>query len=88
MATFTVSVVYEMRQFCFLRYVCFQFRKDLAQRNLRLYGPQCERSSLQVFANNKGADHPAHTRSLISPFVIRYNYWKVFYLDLLRAKSL
>ena len=30
------------------------------------------------FANNKGADQPAHPRSLISAYVV---YWKVSYLN-------
>ena len=32
------------------------------------------------FANNKGADRPAHLHSLISAFVIRF--WKMSYLIL------
>ena len=36
------------------------------------------------FANNKVADQPAHTRSLISAFVIRF--LEVSYLGSLRAK--
>ena len=36
-----------------------------------LYGPQREKTCLRGFANNKGADKPAHPRSLISAFVIR-----------------
>ena len=36
-----------------------------------IYGPRREKTCLQWFANNKGADQPAHTRSLISAFVIR-----------------
>ena len=35
------------------------------------YGPRREKTCLRGFANNTGADHPAHTRSLISAFVIR-----------------
>ena len=34
-------------------------------------GPQREKTCLRWFANNKGADQPAHPRSLISTFVIR-----------------
>ena len=34
------------------------------------YGPRCKKTCLREFANNKGADQPAHTRSLISAFVI------------------
>ena len=35
-----------------------------------LFGLQCEKTCLQGFANNTGADQPAHPRSLISTFVI------------------
>ena len=33
-------------------------------------GPRREKTCLRWFANNKGADQPAHPRSLISAFVI------------------
>ena len=36
------------------------------------YGPRREKSCLPGFANNKGPDQPAHLRSLISAFVIRF----------------
>ena len=35
-----------------------------------LFGPQREKTCLRGFANNTGADQPAHPRSLISAFVI------------------
>ena len=35
------------------------------------YGPRREKTCLRRFANNTGADQPAHPRSLISAFVIR-----------------
>ena len=35
-----------------------------------LIGPRREKTCLRRFANNKGADQPAHPRSLISAFVI------------------
>ena len=35
-------------------------------------GPQREKTCLRGFANNTGADQPAHPRSLISAFVIRF----------------
>ena len=35
------------------------------------YGPRRKKTCLRRFANNKGADQPAHPRSLISDFVIR-----------------
>ena len=34
-------------------------------------GPRREKPCLRWFANNIGADQPAHTRSLISAFAIR-----------------
>ena len=34
-------------------------------------GPWREKTCLQGFVNNKGADQPAHMRSLISAFVVR-----------------
>ena len=37
-----------------------------------LYGPRREKTSLRGFANNTRADQPAHPRSLISAFVIRF----------------
>ena len=35
-------------------------------------GPRREKTCLLWFANNKGADQPAHPRSLINAFVIRF----------------
>ena len=40
-------------------------------RALIEFGPRREKTCLQWFANNTGADQPAHPRSLISTFVIR-----------------
>ena len=37
-----------------------------------IIGPQHEKTCLWGFANNTGADQPAHPRSLISAFVIRF----------------
>ena len=37
---------------------------------LGLYGPRRKKPCLRWVANNKGADQPAHPRSLISAFVI------------------
>ena len=37
-----------------------------------LFGPRHEKTCLRRVANNKGADQPAHPRSLISAFVIRF----------------
>ena len=36
-----------------------------------IYGPRREKTCLWWFVNNKGADQPAHSRSLINAFVIR-----------------
>ena len=49
------------------------------------HGPRREKTCLRVFANNTGADQPAHPRGLISTFVVRFTLG-VSYLDLLRAK--
>ena len=38
--------------------------------NAVLYGPHVGKTCLRGFANNKGADQPAHLRSLISTFVV------------------
>ena len=35
------------------------------------FGPRREKPCLRRFANNKGADRPAHPHSLVSAFVIR-----------------
>ena len=48
------------------------------------HGPHREKPRLRGFANNKGADKPAHPRSLISTFVIRL--FEVSYPGSLRAK--
>ena len=37
-----------------------------------LFGPRREKTYLRWFANNKGADQPAHPRRLTSAFVIRF----------------
>ena len=36
------------------------------------FGPRREKTCLRGFANNTGADQPAHPRSLISAFVIHF----------------
>ena len=41
-------------------------------QSLVTYGPLREKTCLQGVANNTGADQPAHPRSLISAFVIRF----------------
>ena len=46
--------------------------KHCASRILRrTYGPGHAKTCLMPYANNKGADQPAHPRSLISTFVVR-----------------
>ena len=40
-------------------------------KQILITGPRREKTCLRGFANNKGADQPAHPRSLISAFVIR-----------------
>ena len=37
-----------------------------------IHRPRFEKTCLRWFANNIGADQPAHPRSLISAFVIRF----------------
>ena len=37
-----------------------------------IIGPRSEKTCLRWFANNKGADQPAHLRSLISAIVVRF----------------
>ena len=44
---------------------------QLSQPKL-INGPQSEKTCLRGFANNTGVDQPAHPRSLISAFVIRF----------------
>ena len=42
-------------------------------RILSKNGPRREKTCLRGLANNKGADQPAHPRSMISPFVIFFS---------------
>ena len=37
---------------------------------MAIYGPQCQKTCLPGYANNKGSDQPAHPDSLIRAFVI------------------
>ena len=49
-----------------------KFRVGLVDGSIHIiYGPRCEKACLREFANNTSVDQPAHTRSLISAFVIR-----------------
>ena len=45
-----------------------------------IYGPRREKTFLRGFANNTGADQPAHSRSLISAFVIHFLESILYYL--------
>ena len=50
---------------------CSSFQtKKLYLEDFIIFGPQREKTCLRWFANNKGADKPAHPRSLISAFAI------------------
>ena len=47
--------------------------KDSADvQTILSYGPRREKTCLRGFANNTGADQPAHPRRLINAFVIRF----------------
>ena len=48
--------------------------------NIELCGARREKTCLRMFANNKGAGQPAHPRSLISAFVIRFLESTIIYL--------
>ena len=47
-----------------------QLYKSINIRFYCSYGPHREKTCLRWFANNKGADQPAHLRRLISAFVV------------------
>ena len=47
-------------------------KKIVLHQILLKYGPRREKTCLRRFANNTGADQPAHPRSLINAFVIRF----------------
>ena len=46
-----------------------------------LNGPRREKTCLQGFANNTGTGQPAHPRSLISAFAIRFLESTIFNLN-------
>ena len=60
--------------------ICLLHGPFLWTPNTALYGPQREKTCLRGFANNTGADQPAHQRSLISAFVIRFLESTIFNL--------
>ena len=43
----------------------------LVKEHIFVFEPGHEKMCLMSYANNKGADQPAHPRSLISAFVVR-----------------
>ena len=51
--------------------VVYLISKDPISANQNEYQPGHEKMCLMSYANNKGADQPAHSRSLISAFVVR-----------------
>ena len=44
----------------------------VVQFSIKAYEPGHANMCLMPYANNKGADQPAHPRSLISAFVVRF----------------
>ena len=56
--------------FLFTQFQLSHFRCNESRDLLFSNGPRREKTCLRRFANNKGADQPAHPRSLISAFVI------------------
>ena len=50
---------------------CFVLSCFILLSNRSTYGPGHAKMCLMPYANNKGADQPAHPRSLISTFVVR-----------------
>ena len=68
----TCFLVTEMKLYVFM---CCKFKKGIYFCRLLkmwiLIGPQREKTCLRGFANNTGADQPAHPRRLISAYVIR-----------------
>ena len=48
------------------------FRNTLVNLKKCIFGPRREKTCLWGSANNTGADQPAHPRSLISAFVLRF----------------
>ena len=47
-------------------------KEETLVNNKQLFGPRRHKTCLRGFVNNTGADQPAHARSLISAFVIRF----------------
>ena len=47
-------------------------KDSITQLNLNTDGSRCKKTCLRGFANNAGADQPAHSRRLISACVIHF----------------
>ena len=62
------EVTYVLADLCL--YGLHTTKSDFLMTWLILYVPRREKTCLRWSANNKGTDQPAHTRSLISAFVI------------------
>ena len=60
-------VIYKKKSY----YICLFGTNKISQNFVEIYGPRREKTCLRGFGNITGADQPAHTRSLISAFVIR-----------------
>ena len=63
--------MYTVRIFMKCTHVCAA-QKCLLTLYQIINGPRREKTHFRGFANNKGADQPAHPRSLASAFVIRF----------------
>ena len=60
---------------------CFISTRGQLFNLMRLIWPRREKTCLLWFANNTGADQPAHPRSLISAFVIHFLESTIFNLE-------
>ena len=67
-----ISQSYQNRPCSLLDHYLLDLVLNCIDRLYVLIGPQREKTCLRGFANNTGADQPAHPRSLISAFVIRF----------------
>ena len=59
--------------FCFAQLQIIQLTthlKAFRSCDFKIFEPGHEKTCLMSYANNKGADQPAHPRSLISAFVV------------------
>ena len=67
---------------------CWEAQTDQEDYKLILLEPGHEKTCLMSYANNKGADQPAHPRSLISTFVVRYLDSVMFQVSVTKISSL